>query len=101
MQLGSTDHIWTIAELMDAALHGVVSPPQGRKVGLFRTIEGGPPMPYRLIVTDLMNRTSRPTEAYYGPTPKVDDIVDSVLGRARVTKVDARDPADDVHAQVQ
>src|SRR6202023_550081 len=33
MQLGITDHIWSIGELVDAALDGVTPEPQGRKVG--------------------------------------------------------------------
>jgi hypothetical protein len=32
MQLGVTDHVWTIGELVEAALEGVVSEPVGRKV---------------------------------------------------------------------
>ena len=41
MQLGLTDHIWTIGELVEAALNGVTPEPQGRKVGRFRVIDGG------------------------------------------------------------
>jgi IS1 family transposase len=42
MQLGVTDHIWTISELVDAALNGIVAPsPQNRTVGRFRVIDGG------------------------------------------------------------
>jgi hypothetical protein len=41
MQLGVTDHIWTIGELVEAALDGVVSEPVGRKVGSFSVIDGG------------------------------------------------------------
>jgi IS1 family transposase len=41
MQLGITDHVWTISELVDAALNGVVQEPQGRKVGRFTVIDGG------------------------------------------------------------
>jgi hypothetical protein len=34
IQLGVTDHIWTISELVEKALTGVVAEqPQGRKVG--------------------------------------------------------------------
>jgi hypothetical protein len=33
MQLGVTDHIWTIGELVDAAADGVVSAPGGRRYG--------------------------------------------------------------------
>jgi hypothetical protein len=58
-------------------------------------------MPYRLIVTDLMNNTAKPTEPMYGPTPPVGAYLDTGSGRAKVTKVDERDPADDVYAQVQ
>lgn len=42
MQLGVTDHVWTIGELVQAALHGVVTDArQGRKVGRFTVIDGG------------------------------------------------------------
>lgn len=42
MQLGVTDHVWTISELVEAALNGVVTDaPQGRKVGRFTVIDGG------------------------------------------------------------
>jgi len=41
MQLGVTDHIWTIGELVDAALTGEIQPPLGRKVGPFTVINGG------------------------------------------------------------
>jgi len=42
MQLGVTDHIWTIGELVDAATDGVIeTKPEGRKVGPFRVIDGG------------------------------------------------------------
>jgi len=42
MQLGITDHVWTVRELVEAALNGVVTDqPQGRKVGPFRVIDGG------------------------------------------------------------
>jgi IS1 family transposase len=40
MQLGVTDHIWTISELVEAALTGVVQP-MPRKVGRFGVIDGG------------------------------------------------------------
>ena len=33
MQLGVTDHIWTIGELVDKAADGVVSAPGGRRYG--------------------------------------------------------------------
>ena len=41
MQLGVTDHIWTIAEPVDAALDGVLSDPGGRRYGRFTVIDGG------------------------------------------------------------
>ncbi len=42
MQLGVTDHIWIIGELVDAALNGAVpGEPKGRKVGRFTVIDGG------------------------------------------------------------
>jgi hypothetical protein len=41
MQLGVTDHIWEIGELVEAALEGVVPEPQGRRVGRFVVIDGG------------------------------------------------------------
>jgi IS1 family transposase len=41
MQLGVTDHVWTISELVQAALDGVTREPQGRKVGPFTVIDGG------------------------------------------------------------
>ncbi len=41
MQLGVTDHIWSIGDLVDAALEGVVPEPRGRKVGRFTVIDGG------------------------------------------------------------
>lgn len=42
MQPGVTDHVWTISELVEAELHGVVTDaPQGRKVGRFTVIDGG------------------------------------------------------------
>ncbi|MGA9795826.1 MAG: IS1 family transposase [Rhizomicrobium sp.] len=42
MQLGVTDHVWTISELVQAALQGVVTDaPQRRKVGPFTVIQGG------------------------------------------------------------
>jgi IS1 family transposase len=40
MQLGVTDHIWTIGELVDVALEGVVPAPNGRRYGRFTVIEG-------------------------------------------------------------
>jgi hypothetical protein len=42
MHLRVTDHIWTISELVEAALSGVVTDePKGRKVGRFTVIDGG------------------------------------------------------------
>ena len=41
MQLGVADHIWTIGELVEAALTGVTQEPVGRKVGRFMVIDGG------------------------------------------------------------
>jgi hypothetical protein len=41
MQLGVTDHIWSIGELVDAALNNETSKPVGHKAGPFRVIDGG------------------------------------------------------------
>lgn len=42
MQLGVTDHVWTIGELVQAALGGAnQQEPQGRTVGRFTVIDGG------------------------------------------------------------
>jgi hypothetical protein len=41
MQLGVTDHIWTLGELVDAALEGVLPAPGGRRYGRFTVIDGG------------------------------------------------------------
>jgi hypothetical protein len=41
MQLGVTDHVWTVSELVEAALDGVVPGP-GRRCGRFTVIDGGP-----------------------------------------------------------
>jgi len=41
MQLGITDHVWTVSELIEAALNGTVPEPVGRQVGRFRVIDGG------------------------------------------------------------
>jgi hypothetical protein len=41
MQLGVTEHIWTIGELVDAALEGVLPAPCGRRYGRFTVIDGG------------------------------------------------------------
>lgn len=40
MQLGVTDYIWTIGEMVDAALEGVVPAPGGRRYGRFTVIDG-------------------------------------------------------------
>jgi hypothetical protein len=41
MALGIADHIWTIGELIEAALQGVAPEPIGRMRGPFRVIDGG------------------------------------------------------------
>ena len=42
MHLGVTDHVWTIGELVAAALDGVIeSEPRGRRHGRFTVIDGG------------------------------------------------------------
>ena len=41
MQLGVIDHIWSIGELVDAALSNEAPKLEGRKVGTFRVIDGG------------------------------------------------------------
>ena len=41
MALGVADHIWTIGELIEAALGDEGPKPEGRRVVLFRVIEGG------------------------------------------------------------
>jgi hypothetical protein len=41
MQLGVTDHIWSIGELVGAALSNEEPKPEGRKIGPFRIIDGG------------------------------------------------------------
>jgi hypothetical protein len=43
MQLGIADHVWTIRELVNAALEGTFERPQGAQRGRFRVIEGGAP----------------------------------------------------------
>jgi len=40
MQLGVTDHVWSIGELVDAALNNEAPKPAGRKAGPFRVIKG-------------------------------------------------------------
>ncbi len=41
MELGVADHVWTIGELIDAALSGVLPQGVGRRVGRFTVIDGG------------------------------------------------------------
>jgi IS1 family transposase len=42
MHLRVTDHVWSISELVEAALNGIVpSEPEGRKIGPFRVLDGG------------------------------------------------------------
>jgi len=41
MALGVTDHIWTIGELIEAALISETPAPVGRRVDRFRVIDGG------------------------------------------------------------
>lgn len=41
MHLRVTDHVWTISELVQAALTGELAEPMGRKVGRFAVIDGG------------------------------------------------------------
>ncbi len=41
MALGVADHIWTIGELVEAALDGAAPEPEGTQVGWFRVIDGG------------------------------------------------------------
>jgi IS1 family transposase len=41
MALGVADHIWTVGELIEAALEGVARGPVGRMHGRFRVIDGG------------------------------------------------------------
>ena len=41
MQLGVTDHIWSIGELVDAALCNEAPQGVGHKAGPFRVIDGG------------------------------------------------------------
>jgi IS1 family transposase len=41
MQLGVADHVWTVRELVNAALEGTFERPQGTQRGRFRVIEGG------------------------------------------------------------
>jgi hypothetical protein len=41
MALGVADHIWTVAELIEAATEGVTPDLPGKPRGPFRVIEGG------------------------------------------------------------
>ena len=41
MQLGVADHVWTISELVEAALNPHIPTATGRNVGPFRVIDGG------------------------------------------------------------
>ena len=41
MALGMTDHIWTVAELIEAATTDEAPEPEGRRVGRLRVISGG------------------------------------------------------------
>ena len=41
MQLGLADHVWTISELIEAALHGTIAEPVGKRHGRFTVIDGG------------------------------------------------------------
>jgi len=41
MQLGVTDHVWSIGELIDAALTSAAPAPSGQRFGRFTVIEGG------------------------------------------------------------
>lgn len=41
MASGIADHIWTIAELIEAATAGALPKPTGKQVGRFRVIDGG------------------------------------------------------------
>ena len=41
MALGVADHIWTIGELVDAAIDGALPESVGRRVGRFTVIDGG------------------------------------------------------------
>jgi hypothetical protein len=43
MQLGITDHVWTIGELLAAALDGAIPETRGRRRGPFTVIDGGQP----------------------------------------------------------
>jgi len=40
MQLGIADHVWTLGELVAAALDGMIPQPRGNKRGPFTVIKG-------------------------------------------------------------
>jgi len=35
------DHVWSTGELVEAALHGTIAEPQGKRHGRFTVIDGG------------------------------------------------------------
>jgi hypothetical protein len=41
MHLGVADHVWSVGELMNAALSGAAPQPRGRRIGHFTVIDGG------------------------------------------------------------
>jgi hypothetical protein len=41
MQCNVTNHVWSIGELVEAPLNGVVPDLQGHKVGRFTVVDGG------------------------------------------------------------
>jgi len=41
MQLGITDHVWTIGELVAAALDGLIAPEPRKRYGRFIVLDGG------------------------------------------------------------
>lgn len=41
MQLGIADHVWTLGELLAAALDGTIPETRGKRRGPFTVIEGG------------------------------------------------------------
>ena len=41
MQLGLADHVWSIGELVEAALHGTIAEPVGKRHGRFTVTDGG------------------------------------------------------------
>lgn len=38
---GITDHVWSVGELLDAALDGAIAAPRGRRIGRLTVIDGG------------------------------------------------------------